>query len=826
MARKKKVLKVSSTRSHPDPLATAAEKSTDDYGRKFGKLIEYEWFHINSGDVFNSYYGNRQKFDKLRKYARGEHSTDLHKKLLTDGTDGDSYTNYDWRAIQVLPKFIKIIVDQMLERLYEVDAQAIDGVSQGLRDNYKEYLEKFMVSRPMLEDAKNLLNIDLMPQNAKELPETPEEIALYMDLQYKPHIEIAIEEALKYTLELNDYSETQRRLLKDLTEIGIAAVHHKTDPVKGIVVDYRDPADMVWSYPTSSNFKNVYYFGHVERMTISDLQRISHETFDVDQLEKFKNVSNEWQTYNNISNEFWYRGEDLSSFMVDVLHFTFKTTNVTKHKKKYKKNGGFSITEKGGDFTKSDEQVAKEEAQGYKDFDVLEEYNEVWYEGSMVMGTEMIFNYGICEDMIRPDGLIKTNVRSNYIVYAPEVYQGRVQGLVDRVFPTIDQLQQIQIKIQQFIAKARPNGIYIDVEGLEELDLGGGNTFDVLESVRYYDETGNFLGTGKLADGLYNNAAMPIRELNNGNISGLEQLMNAYNFHLGLFRDFIGISQGADASLPDPRTSVGALQQTTQTSNVATRYILEGQLKITQYLCDGLALRLNSILKNPKFKKAYINSIGKINMDILKSIDKLHLHDFGITISLKPNAQDRQMLEANIQAEISTGGLSTTDGIDIRKISNVSLANEMLKVKKSRREKEEQKRKLETIKAQSDGNTQTAQATAQAKQEELMAVNQGKERLLLLQRESDLMVLDREVEAKMKLMDREYYYQTGIEASKEDNDKNKRKEAEDRKDKRTAIQATQQSKLVDQRNKKKDPIDFNSSHTSVTGELGLDDFRI
>ena len=826
MKRKKKVLNVSSSRSHPDPLATAEEKGTDEYGRKFAKLIEYEWFHINSGDVFNSYYGNRQKFDKLRKYARGEHSTDLHKKLLTDGTDGDSYTNYDWRPIQILPKFIKIIVDQMVERLYEVDATAIDGVSQGLRDNYQEFLDKFRVSKPLLMDAKELLGIDLLPENAEDMPETPEEVSLYMNLKYKPHIEVAIEEAIKYTFELNDYQETQRRLLKDLTEIGIAAVHHRTDPVKGILIDYKDPADMVWSYPTSSNFKDVYYFGDVERMTIADLQRVAHETFDKEELEKFKSVSNEWQTYNNISNQFWYRGEDLSSFMVDVLHFTYKTTNVRKFKKKYRENGTFSISEKPDTFMKSEEQMEKEETQGFKDFDVLEQYDEVWYEGSLVLGTEMIFNYGICEDMLRPNGLIKTNVESNYAIYAPELYQGRIQALTERVIPSIDQLQQIQIKIQQFIAKARPNGLYIDVDGLEELDLGGGNTFDVLENVRYYDETGNFLGSGKLADGLYNNAGLPIKELNNGNISGLEQLMNAYNFHLGLFRDFIGVGQGADASLPDPRTSVGALQQTTQTSNVATRYILEGQLNITQHLSDGIALRLNSILKEPKLKKAYVNSIGKINMGVLKSIEKLHLHDFGITIKLLPSAQDRQMLEANIQAEIATGGLSTTDGIDIRKISNISLANEMLKVKKEKKVKEDHRKQLELIQSQTEGNTQSAMAAAEAKQQELAVVNQGKERLLLLQRESDLLKLERELAAKMQLMDREYYYQTGIKAMEVDNDKSKRKETEDRKDKRTAIQATQQSKLVDQRNKKKDPIDFNSSHTSITGELGLDDFRV
>ena len=823
---KKKVLSISSKRSHPDPLATNEEKNSPEYIRAMGKLIEYEWFNINSGEKQSNFFGRRESFDRRRRYARGEHDTGLHKKLLSDGTDGTSYSNYDWRPIQILPKFIKIIINQMLERLFEIDAQAIDGVSQGLREDFKSYLDKFMYTKPLLMSAKKELGVDLLPENESDLPETPEEVTLYMNLNYKPAIEIAIEEALKYTLEMNDYDEVEKRLIRDLTEIGIAAVEHRTDPTRGIVVNYRDPADMVWSYPTSPNFKNVYYYGHVERMTIMDLQRVSSKDFDRDELEKFKNVSNEWQAYNSISNEFWSRNEDLDGTMVDVLHFTYKANVCKKFKKKYRPNGTFAITEREDTFYKPEHVEEKEEKQGFKDFDVLEEFDEVWYEGSLVIGTDYIFNYGICEDTIRPDGYIKTNIKSNYVVYAPELYQGRIQALTDRVEQTVDQLQQIQVKIQQFIAKAKPNGLYINVDGLEELDLGGGNTFDVLENVRYYDETGNFLGTSRLSDGAYTGGALPIKELNNGNISGLEQLMNAYNFHLNLFRDAIGISQGADASLPDPRTAVRTMEQASMSSNVSTRYILDAQLKMTQYLCDGLALRLNAILKEPKFKKAYTNSIGKQNMNVLKSIEKLSLHDFGITIKLKPDSEERNRLEQNIQAEIASGGLSTTDAIDIRKIGNLSLANEMLKVKKAKKEKEAHQKQLELIKQQTDGNNQSVQLAAQAKQQDLATASASKERLLLIQRESDRLKLEQEFNAKLKLMDREYYYQTGIKTAEINNDKEKTSNLEDRKDERTKIQASQQSELIDQRTKKRSPIDFKSSNTSMTGELGLDEFRV
>lgn len=817
-------LKMSGNSGRPNPLASTEEKETDEYGLKMGKLIEHEWFYIKSDGANNNYMEKRQKFDKLRRYARGEHSTDLHKKLITDGTDGESYTNYDFRPIQVLPKFIKLVVNQMLERLYEIDAQAVDGISQGLRDEYKEILESAMVNKTLLQDAKDLLGIDLMP--GEEIPDTPEELNLRMRLGYKPSIEIAIEEALKYTLELNEYDEIQKRLLKDLTEIGVCAVHHSTDPVKGIVVEEVDPADMVWAYPTKSNFSNVNYFGHVKRMTVNELQRIAGRKFTDEEILNFKNVSHDWQGYNHISNEFWYRGEDLTSWMVDVLFFTFKTNKVERYKKKYRKDGSFAITKKTSDFMKPDSVKEKEEKQGYKDFDVLTEAREVWYEGALVLGSEAIFNYGECKNMVRPNGYISNKVLSNYVVYAPELYQGRIQSLVERVIPDIDQLQQLKIKIQQFIAKAKPNGVYIDIDGLDEIDLGNGNSLSVLELIRFYDDTGNLIGTSRMADGSIQNGRA-IQELNNGQIAGLEQLMNAYNFSFNLLRDSIGIGQGADATLPHPDTSVGALQQQQVNSNVATRYILESQLKMTQYLANGLSLRLKDIFRFSNLRNAYINSIGKINVDVLESIGNLHLHDFGITIRLKPDGQERAMLEQNIQAEIAQGGLSTTDGIDIRKIGNLSLANEMIKVRKAKHIKEQQARDLEKITTQSESNAQAAQAASQVKQQEIQLATQGKMEIENIKGKNDIAKINRELEAKKELMALEYLYQTGLEEEKAKALKDKEAYKEDRKDDRQAESATQQSQIkAESKKEKPNPINFKSANSSITGELGLDDFRV
>jgi hypothetical protein len=824
MARKNKDFKMPSSGIVPDPLASPEEKATEEYGLQYGKLIEYEWFYIKSGNTLSNYYDKRDKFDKLRRYARGEQSTDIYKKLLTDGTDGESYTNYDWRPIQILPKFIKLVVDRMLERLYEVDAQAVDTISQGLRDEYKTILEKNMISMPMLQDAKNLLGIDLMPTHT-EVPETSEELELHMKLKFKTGVEAAMEQAIKYTFEINEYDEELRRCIKDLVEVGVGCLFHTTDPTKGVTVERKDPADMVWSYPTSPNFKNVNYYGYVERMTIAELQRISGKRFDKEQLESFSNVSNEWQGYNRISDQLWYRGEDLPSHMVDVLFFTFKTTDRIKYKKKYQRGGGYSIKKRESNFEKPKSIKEKEQSQGYEEFDVLEDMIDVWYEGALVLGTEYLFSYRKCENMIRPEGLIHRRALPNYVVYAPELYQGRIQSLVDRTINTIDILQQEWIKIQQFIAKAKPNGIYIDIDGLQEADLGNGNTFTPLDLIRFYNETGNLIGTSRLSDGGFNPGSTPIKELNNGGATGLDQLMNSYNFHFNILRDVMGISAGADATLPHPDTALGVQQNVQATSNTATRYVLHSALKMTQYTATGISLRLKDIFKYSNLKDAYVNAIGKVNVDVLEPLKKLHLSDFGISIKLKPSAEDKQLLEANIQAEIAQGGLSVTDAIDIRKITNTTYANEMIKIRKEKRLKEQQQRELEKINAQTEGNVKAAQASGEAKQQELQMQMQLEQMRINLKGEQDRMLVKTELDAKKELMQLEYNYKMGIETAAIANKNDMEREKEDRKDKRTEIQATQQSKMIDQREKKSEPIDFKSAHSSVTGDLGIDDFN-
>ncbi len=807
------VKKVFSYSGFPDHLATDSEKKTDAYGLVMAKAIEKEWFYRpETGSC--TYYDKRDKYHNLRLYGRGEQNTKIYKDLMNGGEDS-SYTNYDWRPIQVVPKFLNLIVNQMTERLFNIKAEAIDKFSTDLKDKHKTTMEDFIFAKPAMMEANKVLGVNVMPDNASEMPETQEEVDLFMALKYKPAIEIACEEALKYTLKLNNYNEIQTKVLEDVATIGIGAVKHGTDVNKGITVEYVDPANMVHSYPTHKDFKDVYYFGEVKRMTITELQRISGSTFTKEQLKNMAAATSEWTQYHGFnSNEQHYREDDISGSMVDVLFFNYKSTNKLSYKKKHNNNKGFKMTKKGSDFEKKDP--------NYKGYDVVKKTIDVWYEGCLVLGTEHLFNYKLCENMIRPDGNLNKTM-ANYVLYAPELYQNRTKSLVERIIPYVDLMQQVHIKLQQLIAKARPNGIFIDVDGLEEIDMGDGNFLTPLEAIKIYDETGNVLGTSRRADGEYNNGKVPITELKNGIIDGLDRLIGAYNHYLNQLRDAIGIPQGVDGSTPHPDMAVGVQNNLSNNSNTATRHVLNSVLNISERLGTGLGLRLKDIFEYSDLKEAYISSIGKINVKVLEALKTYSLYDLGIHIELKPDNEEKSFLEANIGAALTADSITLDDAIDIRGIDNIKLANELLKIRRIKRDKAKKAHEKELVQAQGESQAQTAERASAAKQQEMQIKTQTDLAVVQAKSQAKMAELEMEANLKLTLMDKEFQYNMSLKGVEVQGQMGKEKFKEDAKDARQDKNNSQASKLIDQRANNKKPINFESSVDNISSEFGLSD---
>ncbi len=787
----------------PGQLATDAEKATDEFGLQIGQAIQYEWFRRDGSSC--RYYNQWVEFHRLRLYARGEQPIGKYKNELA--IDGDlSYLNLDWTPVPIIPKFVDIVVNGMNDRMFTPKAYAQDAMSAEKRHSHQEMIEADMVSREFLEQTEAQFGIDAFNADAETLPNSDQELALYMQLNYKPGIEIAEEEAINTILEENHYNQLRKRIDYDLTTVGIGCCKHTFLANEGVRVEYVDPANLVYSYTESPYFEDCFYWGEVKQVPITELIKINPD-LTRDDLKEIQMLGTAWFNYYGITNA--YRNDLFDKDVVTLLYFNYKTTKKFIHKKKFMENGGEKVIRKDESFNPPVEEKER--------FEKVEKTIDVWYEGVMVMGSQYLLKWELAKNMVRPKSASQTAL-PNYVAVAPRMYKGIIESLVRRMTTFADLIQITHLKLQQVISRVVPDGVYIDADGLNEVDLGTGNAYNPEDALRLYFQTGSVVGRSFTQDGEYNHGKVPIQELNsNSGMSKISSLVNTYNHYMSMIRDVTGLNAARDASTPDPNSLVGVQKLAALNSNTATRHILDGSLFMTKRLSEALSCRIADILEYADFREEFANQIGKYNVSILEDIKDLYLHDFGIFIEVSPDEEQKAMLEQNIQMALQQNQINLEDAIDIREIKNLKLANELLKVKRTAKEQKDQERKQQEMQMQSQMNMQSAQAASQAKLQNIQAEAQAKIQIEQASIAFSIEKLREEANLKHQLMEREFQMNMEIKGVEQEGLKMREESREKSKDQRIGIQNTQQSKLIQQRKDNLPPINFESNEDTLDG---------
>ena len=791
--------------SFPNQFASDAEKASDEFGLQIGQAIQYEWFKKDSNQC--RFYDQWRNFHRLRLYARGEQSVAKYKNEIS--VDGDlSYLNLDWTPVPILPKFVDIVVNGMSDRLFKVKAYSQDALSQANRNKYQKTLEKQMIAKPILETIQRKTGANPFVVEPDKLPNTDEELSLYMQLNFKPAIEIAEEEAINTILEENKYIDLRKRLDYDLTVLGISVAKHEFLPGSGVEVKYVDPANVVYSYTEDPHFKDCFYWGEIKTVPINEIRKIDPTVTNED-LEVISKSGQSWYDYYNVAqyydNDIFYRDT------ATLLYFNYKTTKKIVYKKKVSDNGNIKMIEKDDNFNPPVEMM--EEAK----FEKVEKTIDVWYEGVMVMGTNIMLKWEMSENMVRPKSSSQ-HAMPNYVAVAPRMYKGNIESLVRRMIPFTDLIQVTHLKLQQVIAKVVPDGVFIDADGLNEVDLGTGAAYNPEDALKLYFQTGSVIGRSYTQDGEFNNARIPIQQLNSNSGAGkMQMLIGNYNHYLDMIRSVTGLNEARDGSTPDSNALVGVQKLAALNSNTATRHILDGSLYMYRTLSEAISYRVADILQYADFKEDFVNKIGKYNVGILNEISDLYIYDFGIFIEISPDEEQKAMLEQNIQMALSKGDINLEDAIDIREIKNIKLANQLLKMKrigKQEREERMQKEKQEMISQQ---QLQSQQLAAQTAMQKIETETQAKMQINQSEMQGLMAKMEREAELKQILMDKEFALQMQLKGVEANAMKDKEKMKEDAKDKRISKQSTQQSKLIEQRKNNLPPVNFESNEDSLDG---------
>ena len=793
----------------PSQFVSDKEKSSYEYGLLVGQAIQYEWFRKDSNQC--RFYNQWRDFHRLRLYARGEQSVAKYKNELA--IDGDlSYLNLDWTPVPILPKFIDVVVNGMSDRLFKVKAYAQDAMSQAKRSKYQDLIEGQMLAKDVLQTIQDNTGFDpfVMPQ--EELPNSDEELNLYMQLNYKPAIEIAEEEAINTVFDENFFQDTRRRLDYDMTVLGIAVAKHEFLPGAGVKISYVDPANVVYSYTEDPYFADCFYWGEIKTIPITELMKID-PTLTKDQLYEISLYSQSWYNYFNVQQ--FYQNSMFFRDTCTLMYFNYKTTKKVVYKKKVLEGGGSRVIEKDDTFNPPTEMM--EEGK----FEKIEKTIDVWYEGIMVMGTNFILKWELAENMVRPKSASQYAV-PNYVACAPHMYKGVIESLTRRMIPFADLIQITHLKLQQVIARTVPDGVFIDADGLNEVDLGTGNAYNPEDALRLYFQTGSVIGRSYTQDGEFNNARVPITQLtSNSGASKTQMLIANYNHYMDMLRAVTGLNEARDGSMPDPNSLVGVQKLAALNSNTATRHILDAGLFIHRSLAQAITYRISDILEYSDFKDEFANQIGKYNTSLLEEIKDLYIYDFGIFIEMAPDEEQKAQLEANIQMALSKGDINLEDAIDIREIKNLKLANQLLKMKRVKKQEREEKMAMSQQAITAQQQLKSQEMASQTAMQKVQLDTQAKMQLKQAEIQFEIQKLQMEAELKSKLMQEEFNYNmqlAGLESQKiESRDKMK----EDEKAKRIGIQNTQQSKLINQRKNNLPPMNFESNEDSLDGfDLG------
>jgi len=787
----------------PSQVVSDAEKASYKYGLQVARAIENEWLG-NNGSNLNRLQTTRQQFHKLKLYARGEQSVQKYKDELS--INGDlSYLNLDWKPVPIIPKFVDIVVNGIAERTYDIKAYSQDPYGVAKRTDYMESVLRDMETQDLNNFASQAFGINLYENDPNTLPETEEELQLHMQLSYKQNVELAEEQAINVLLEGNNFENIKKRVYYDLTVLGIGAIKNNFTTSEGVKVEYVDPANMVWSYTESPYFDDVYYVGEVKDIPINELKKqfpdlTNEDLLDAQEQGPRRGIFGDRNSESSL---------DIDKNIVQVLYFNYKTYANDVYKEKQLASGADKVIQKDDNF---------DPPQGDERFKKLSKSIEVLYEGALVLGTDKLLKWNLAKNMIRPKSDY-TKVKMNYAMVAPRMYKGKIESLVGRITTFADMIQLTHLKIQQVLNRMVPDGVYLDADGLAEVDLGNGTNYNPQEALNMFFQTGSIIGRSLTSEGDMNPGKVPIQEITSGSGGNkLGALINTYNYYLQMIRDVTGLNEARDGSTPDKNALVGVQKLAAANSNTATRHILQSGLFLASETAECLSLRISDILEYSPTKDAFIQAIGAHNVGTLEEMSELHLYDFGIFIELAPDEEEKQMLENNIQIALSKNSIELEDAIDVREIKNVRLANQLLKIRRQKKQQRDQAVAQQNIQAQAQANAQTQQVAAQTEIQKQQALTQGKAQLEQVEAQLELQKLQTEAQLKKDLMNHEFQLNMQLKQMEVEALKNKESLKEDRKDERTRIQASQQSELISQRKDGSGPKKFESSGNDILGD--------
>jgi len=781
---------------NPDPFASFEEKKSDEYGLKIGGKIGTEWFNggtISNGCVFMK---RREYVVSNRLFVRGEQDTKIHKDLAKRGDNDMNLLNLDWENVNHVEKFCRLISNGISEDTYRLNVRATDTLSVKLRTKKVDEYRKFMAAKPMLEKAKKIQGIDLMPTNA--IPEDEDELQLQIKIKDRPKIEEAEEILIDFVKKTNDWNYIHNAANVDAVDNGLLGCRVWTDKNNGVMLAYVDPENYIHSYINRNDFADKYYEGVVDTITLSDLKRESD--FDDMQLRK---IAKTYSVKNGATFGFNFDKCSMDSiidYQIDVLRFAWKTSKQITFKQKVRKGEVVKTSRKSDTFQAPDREDVK----------MISKKLDTWFEGNYIPGANAIYGYQECENLAR-DTMNKA--LSPFVFRATNIYKNQPQSFLTKIKPIARRMQDALLKLQLLIQELRPDTIVINTNQLAEIKTGKGTQGEKWQgALDIFQVKGIILEQTIDMGEMGKDKSAPVRSQASAQGTAIIPVMNALAYYYNQIRDITGVNEARDGSMA-PDALVGVNQMAQLASNTATKHIVDASVDFNLKVCELISTRLHGIFKHKEadhLRKIYEAAVGKHFMDAVEVLADRHLHEFGFVFEMLPTKEELAKFERYLTICIQDSSIDGEVVMEAERIAktNIKLAVDYLffERKKKMKQRQENEMALSANKSQNDAAAAASKAQSdtqsygQKKQIDLGYAGQLAQ--IEIQKAQALQQIAQPV------ADQEFKQEVFLAQIQKSSDLNVKRYLEDRKDDRTKLQATQQSKLKKQSQVNGEPIDF------------------
>lgn len=679
---------------YPSHLIPNAEK-TRDWILKYCKAA-YQEFSSGSGQIF---YNNRNKYAVIKDYAMGRQSINKYKKMLNvDQSANDSWLTIDWSVLPIVPRFRRQAISKLRKRAYNVTVTPIDPLSEQEASRYRAEQEvKIRVRQELAKQDPQLAQGPMFAQEPGD-PETLEDLELQMNYTYKHKFSKEMEEVISAVLNANDYDEMRSSMLEDAFDYGVFGVKEYI-AAGSVRVRKVYPENMVVSYARKRDFSDAQHIGEITMMSIADIKEMAGDAFSeeqyVDIAEKF---SGRYHNPNVVPPNRG-RGADYESFKIPVLDLEFYSVNQLDVESRVDKRGN-NISRV---FKKSRKRKSNKYSQtGYKAV-----YRAMW-----IVDTDYIFNDGLLTNMKRRKGAM-TDTHFSYHLFAPEFDNMRAASIMEQVVPIADAIQLNWFKLQNAIAEARPKGIQIALDAIENIPLGGGGEeLTPAQVLDLYNKKGTLVYRYLTPDG-NPSQYKPIEELENGLARDVITFFNLIKENIQLIRDITGINEYVDGASVDPKTLSNVTRLAEEASSNALYNIVEGDRKVLERLANDIVLRIQDLKKQGRLEKRYVQMLGIETVRYIGQSDTFDPRVWGVKIEDRPNALQRERLLGMATQFMQGGFIEFEDLVLIETTDNLKTAQYIL-AHRVRKRKEEKRQESMMLQQQNAEVQQQAAANVEA----------------------------------------------------------------------------------------------------------------